>query len=55
MIKKQNSRILFIAVSIVSSKDEPTSTPAIAFTQAEGKAVNGEYNITGTITSSVLY
>jgi hypothetical protein len=22
--------------------------------QAEGKAVNGEYNITGTITSSVL-
>jgi hypothetical protein len=23
-------------------------------TQAEGKAVNGEYNITGTITSSVL-
>jgi len=52
MIKKQILAFLFIALSIVScSKDEPT--PAIAFTQAEGKAVNEEYTITGTITSSV--
>ena len=54
MIKKQILAFLFIALSIVScSKDEPTSSPAIAFTQAEGKAVNGQYTITGTITSSV--
>jgi hypothetical protein len=54
MMKKQILAFLFIALSIVScSKDEPTSTPAILFTQAEGKAVNGEYTITGTITSSV--
>ena len=54
MMKKQILAFLFIALSIVScSKDEPTSTPAIVFTQAEGKAVNGEYTITGTITSSV--
>jgi hypothetical protein len=52
MIKKQILAFLFIALSIVScSKDEPT--PAITFTQTEGKAVNGEYTITGTITSSV--
>jgi hypothetical protein len=54
MIKKQILAFLFIALSIVScSKDEPTSSPAIAFTQSEGKAVNGQYTITGTITSSV--
>ena len=54
MIKKQILAFLFIALSIVScSKDEPTSSPAIAFTQSERKAVNGQYTITGTITSSV--
>ncbi|MBG6110744.1 hypothetical protein H4V97_001170 [Flavobacterium sp. CG_23.5] len=54
MTKKRILAFLIIVLSIVScSKDEPTSSPAIAFTQSEGKAVNGQYTITGTITSSV--
>jgi hypothetical protein len=43
--------ITFLATSC--SKDEPESIPTITFTQPEGNAVNGEYRITGTITSSV--
>lgn len=54
MTKKRILAFLIIVLSIVScSKDSPTSSPAITFTQPEGKAVNGQYTITGTITSSV--
>ena len=54
MLNQRIATILFIAVSVLScSKDSPKPIPAITFTQAEGKAVNGQYTITGTITSSI--
>ena len=54
MLKKRIIIILLIAISVLScSKDSPTPVPAITFTQAEGKAINGQYTITGTITSTV--
>ncbi len=53
-MKQRISIIAFIALSVLScSKDSPKPVPSIAFTQAEGKAVNGQYTITGTINSSV--
>ena len=54
MKKKKILAFLIIVLSIVScSNDDPASSPANVFTQPEGKAVNGQYTITGTITSSV--
>ena len=45
--------LLAIAVLSCSKDDSPTPLPAIAFAKPEGKAVNGEYTMTGTITSSI--
>ena len=55
MLVKKLITIMLLAISVLScSKDEdPASYPAISFAKSEGKAINGAYEITGTITSSV--
>ena len=55
MLVKKIITVLLLVVSILgcSSDDAPTPVPSIAFDKTEGKAINGEYTITGTITSSV--
>ena len=54
MLKQRILIIAFVGLSVLScSKSTPKPVPSITFTQAEGKAVNGQYTITGTITSSV--
>ena len=48
--------LALISITLLStscSKDDPKSIPVNVFTQPEGTAVNGEYTITGTITSTV--
>ena len=54
MLKQRIFMIAVFGLSVLScSKDSPKPVPSITFTQVEGKAVNGQYTITGTITSSV--
>ena len=55
MLKQRILIIAVIALAVLGcSKDSPKPVPSITFTQAEGKAVGGQYTMTGTITSSVV-
>ena len=55
MLVKKLITIMLLAITVLScSKDDaPATVPAITFSKAEGKAINGVFTITGTITSSV--
>ena len=54
MLKQRFLIIAVIALSVLGcNNNSPKPVPSITFAQAEGKAVGGQYTITGTITSSV--